>query len=115
MPLIFVNILNSAPAAGACRLGAVEEAPQQVRQNDKHKSVQNQTSQLGNALACGDPATCNLAGQLERLGAGDGNECGKGNDLLDGVHFIMSLRIFYWDKWCSHVNCPESPFDIRPI
>ena len=82
-------VLHPAPTARTRRLGAVEEAPQQVRQNDKHQGVQNQTAQLGNALACGDPAACNLAGQFERLRAGDGNECSKGDDLLGGIHLLL--------------------------
>ena len=80
--------LHPAAAAGACSLGAVEEAPQEVRQNDEHQGVQNQTAQLGNTLACCDPAAEHLTGQFERLGAGDGNERGKGNDLLDGIHLL---------------------------
>jgi len=83
-------VLNTAAAARPCRLGTVEEAPQQVRQNDENQCVQEQTAQLGDTLACGDPAACNLTRQLERLGAGDGDEGGKGNDLLDGIHLYKS-------------------------
>ena len=95
MPFLSVNILNPAAAAGTRRLGAVEETPQEVRQNDKHQGVQQQTAQLGNTFACGDPTAEQLASQLERLGAGKGNEGGKGNELLDGIHFINSLQNFY--------------------
>ena len=79
---------RTAPAARACRLGSVEKAPQEVRQNDEHQGVQQQTAQLGNTLACCDPAAEQLTGQIERLRAGDGNERGKGDDLLDWVHLI---------------------------
>jgi len=88
MPFISVNILNPAAAAGTCRLGAVEESPQQVRQNYENQCVQHQTAQFGNTLACGYPAAEHLAGQLKRLRAGDGNERGKRDDLLDRVHLI---------------------------
>ena len=81
---------GAAPAARTCRLGAVEETPQEVRQNDENQSVQQQTAQLGNTLACGDPAAEQLAGQIERLGAGDGDEGGKGDDLLDGIHLLRT-------------------------
>ena len=80
--------LNSTPAARSRRFGSVEEAPQEVRQNDEHQGVQQQTAQLGNTLACGDPAAEHLTGQIERLGAGDGNKGGKGDDFLDGIHLI---------------------------
>ena len=59
-----------------------------MRQNDKHQGVQKKTAELGNTLACGDPAAEHSACQLKRLRAGDGNERGKGDDLLDGIHLI---------------------------
>ncbi len=80
--------LHSTPAAGACRLGAVEELPQQVRQNDKHQGMEQQAAQLGNTFACGDPAAEQGASQIEGLGAGDSNERGKWDELLDGIHLI---------------------------
>jgi len=64
-----------------------------VRQNDENQGVQKQTAQLGNTLACGDPAAEHLAGQLECHGAGDGNKGGKGDDLLDWVHLIRAYKI----------------------
>jgi len=64
-----------------------------VRQNDKHKSVQQQTAQLGNTLACCDPTAEQLTGQIERLRAGDGNKGGKGDDLLDGIHLIRVYKL----------------------
>ena len=102
-----LGLSRAASAARACRLGAIEETPQEVRQNDKHQGVQQQTTQLGNTLACGDPAAEQLAGQLERLGAGDGNKGGKGNDLLDWVHFIKSTQNFL-----SHC-IPQYPCRIK--
>ena len=96
------STLHPAATARTCRLGTVEEAPQQMRQNHKDQGVQQQTAHLGNALACGDPATCNLTGQLERLGAGNGNERGKWDDLLDGIHFIKSIQNFY-RRGCRNV------------
>ena len=62
--------------------------PQQVRQNDKHKGMEQKTADLGNTFSCGDPAAEHCAGQLKRLRAGDGDERGKGDDLLDGIHLI---------------------------
>jgi len=64
-----------------------------VRQNDENQSVQQQTAQLGNTLACGDPAAEQVAGQLECHGAGDGDEGCKGDDLLDWVHLIRVYKI----------------------
>ena len=87
------NLSRSASAARTRRLGAVEETPQEVRQNDKHKGVQQQTAQLGNALACCDPAAEQLAGQLKCHGAGDGDEGGKGDDLLNGIHLIRVYKL----------------------
>ena len=97
--LTFVTIteseqyLNPASAARASRLGAVEETPQEVRQNDENQSVQQQTAQLGNTLACGDPAAEQLAGEVKRHGAGDGNERGKRDDFLDGIHLIRVYKL----------------------
>ena len=95
MPFIFVNILNPAAAAGTRRLGTVEETPQKVRQNDKHQGVEQQTAQLGNTFACGDPAAEQGTSQFEGLGAGDSNERGKGDELLDGIHLIRVKENIY--------------------
>jgi len=64
-----------------------------VRQNDENQSVQQQTAQLGNTLACGDPAAEQLASEVKRLGAGDGDKGGKGDDLLDWVHLIKEMKL----------------------
>jgi hypothetical protein len=82
--------LHPTAAARTCRLRTVEKAPQEVRQNDENQGVQKQTAQLGNTLACGDPATEQLTGQLKCHGAGDGNKGGKGDDLLDWVHLLRT-------------------------
>ena len=66
-----------------------------MRQNDENQSVQQQTAQLGNTLACGDPAAEKGTSQLKSHGAGDGNERGKGDDLLDWVHLIRVKENIY--------------------
>jgi len=70
-----------------------------VCQNDKHKGVQKKTAELGNTFSCGDPAAEHRAGQLKRLRAGDGDERGKGNDLLDGIHLIRVYKLIKLIDW----------------